>query len=520
VVDSRSASSPAERLRFHAGVVGAGTMGAGIAEAIAIAGLPVTLVDPDAAALERAVDGIRLRQAARVQRGRLTAAEAAAAVGRIAPSTGLADLRAAGLVIEAVPEDLALKHRVLAAVAAACDPGTVLASNTSSLLVSAVQREVDRPERVVGLHFINPAATMPLVEVVPGERTTPAVVEHAIGFARAIGKTPIRVADGIGFLVNRCARPFAGEALRIVQEGIASPEQVDRIARLGGGFRMGPCELCDLVGVDISLDVARSFYEQSFGEPRWRPSPLQARLVAAGRLGRKTGSGFYEYGDGPHRPADPPPPEAGGGDGRVVVVTGSGPLADELRARAVAAGFRSAGRPWLCVEAGVEPAPPRAGVPRIVLCAGASLGARENVDGAAGFHLAPPLAAARLAELTATGATDPQALARARAFFAALGLHTERVGDAPGLVLGRIVAQLVNEAHFAIAERVAEPGDVDLAMTLGLNHPRGPLAWLEAMGAEHVRAILAGLHRERSEERYRMAPMLRAITCTSGARSR
>ena len=239
---------------------------------------------------------------------------------------------------------------------------------------------------------------------------------------------------------------------------------------------MGPFELMDLVGIDVGFEVAQSFSALSFGEPRWRPSPIQAQLVAAGRLGRKTGRGFYEYEDGrPQRPADPEPPEPGGGDGRRIALLGSGAVADGLRERARAAGYdlTEGGPAELVVDAGVEPAGrPPGGAPLLVLCAGRSL-ARRGEPGAVGFHLLPPLEAVRLVELTRQPGLQPFATEAAEDFFSSLGLVHEWVEDAPGLVLGRIVCQLVNEALFAVGEGVGTAGDVDAGSRSASTIPAG-----------------------------------------------
>jgi 3-hydroxybutyryl-CoA dehydrogenase len=276
----------------------------------------------------------------------------------------------------------------------------------------------------------------------------------------------------------------------------------------------------DLVGIDVGFEVTKSFNELSFGEPRWRPNPIQARMVAAGRLGRKSGRGYYEYAeDGPYRPDDPEPPSAGGGDGTPLALLGDGPLAGGLRERARAAGYelREGGPAELVVDAGVHPELARAGspppplpggAPTIVLCAATSLAARGE-PGAVGFHLLPPLEDARLVELTRLPTTQSFACEAAEQFFGNLGFLTEWVDDAPGLVLGRIVCQLVNEAYFAIGEGVGSAQDVDTGLTLGLSHPHGPVAWGNAIGMAHVLGVLDGLWGERHEERYRAAPLLR-----------
>jgi 3-hydroxybutyryl-CoA dehydrogenase len=333
-----------------------------------------------------------------------------------------------------------------------------------------------------------------------------------------MGKRVIDAADGPGFLVNRCNRPFGLEALRLVQERVATIEEIDRICRLAGGFRMGPFELQDLVGIDTGFEVAKSFHELSFGEPRWRPSPLSAQMVAAGRLGRKTGHGWYAYGDAPHRPDDEPAPDPVPGDGRLVVVAGDLVVAHELLALAANAGFDARDPedaegevPWLAIDCGADPdEPPLQGGPLAMLCADAPLSVLDAGGAAVGFHVLPPLEASGLVELT-RGETTGVAAERAAELFAALGKRVAWVGDSPGLVLGRIVCQVINEAAFAVGEGVGSAADVDAGMVLGLNHPRGPLAWADAIGLDHVLAVLDGLYGELREERYRAAPLLRSL---------
>jgi 3-hydroxybutyryl-CoA dehydrogenase len=357
---------------------------------------------------------------------------------------------------------------------------------------------------------------MALVEVIAGLQSAPEALDVARATGRAMGKRVIDAADGPGFLVNRCNRPFALEALRLLQEQAADVETIDAVVR-SAGFRMGPFELQDLVGIDVGYEVSLSFHEQSFGEPRWRPSTLSARMVAAGRLGRKTGRGWYAYPR--ERAEDPPAPPAGGGDGRLVVVAGEVTVAAELRALAAQAGFDARDQdeaggdvPWLLVDCGADPGDePLQGGPVALLCADGSLHALDAGGAAVGFHALPPLESATLVELTRGNGTAPVAAERAAAFFAALGKRTAWVGDGPGLVLGRIVCQLVNEACFAVAEGVGSREDVDDGMVLGLNHPRGPFAWCEAIGVPHVLAVLDGLRIELGEERYRAAPMLRRL---------
>ncbi len=457
------------------GVVGAGTMGWGIAQLGCIGGFETVLHDPVPDALEAGAGRLRDALAKGAERGRWTGEEAAAAAGRLIAVPELAGLADCDLVVEAAPESLDLKRDLFRDLERGCREEAVLATNTSSLSVTAIAAGLERPERVCGMHFFNPPALMKLVEVVAGDATAEPALEAVSEVARAMGRTPIRAADAIGFVANRCARPFSLEALRLYGDGISEPEQIDRIVRIGGGYRMGPFELTDLVGVDVNFEVAKSFWEQSFHEPRWQPHPIQARMVAAGRLGRKAGRGYYEYGDGPHRPDDPSePPEAGVDPG------------GHANPRTIEAeGFDA-----------VNLAPP--GLPRLL----------EQLE--VGFVAMPDLDRAAVVEIVHGPQTTDAAISAAGAYFASLGKHVECVlRPVPGLVLGRLLCQLVNEAHFAVQQGVASAEDVDTALRLGLNHPRGPFEWCEEIGAEAVVAILDALHDELGEERYRVAASLR-----------
>jgi 3-hydroxybutyryl-CoA dehydrogenase len=369
------------------------------------------------------------------------------------------------------------------------------------------------PSRVVGLHFFNPAPLMALVEVIAGLESSAEALAVARAAGEAMGRRVIDATDGPGFLVNRCNRPFGLEALRLLQERIADVATIDAIVR-AAGFRMGPFELQDLVGIDTGFEVMKSFAELSFGEPRWRPSPLSAQMVDAGRFGRKTGRGWYVYEEGkPYRADDPSAPEPGGAEG-LVAITGWLAIADELRELAAGAGWTveeeaSGEVPWLIVDCGSEPdGEPAQGAPRVMLCAEGALHALDPGGPSAGFHALPPIG---IVELTRTPATADVAAQRAQRFFESLGKRTVWVQDAPGLVLGRIVCQVVNECAFALGEGVGGARDIDDGMVLGMNHPRGPLEWADAMGLDHVVMVLDGLREEYGEERYRAAPVLRRV---------
>src|SRR5436190_7927274 len=440
------------------GVVGAGTMGAGIAQLGVGAGMHTLLHDPIPEALEKGIERTRGGLGKWAERGREVDEGLLDSVSSL---DGLSDCE---LVIEAAPERLELKRELFEQLSEDA-PEAVLASNTSSIPITSIASAAAKPENVIGMHFFNPPPLMKLIEVIAADQSGERALEIARAACAAMGNQVIDASDGPGFLVNRCGRPFYTEALRLLQERVATHEQIDRICRMGGGFRMGPFELMDLVGIDVNFEVAKSFAELSFGEPRWRPNPIQSRMVAAGRLGRKAGRGYYDYAQDPYRPEDPELPGAANVD-----VAGTG----------------------------VE----------LVSCATRSLASQARPE-AVGFSLVAGPDTARLVELTRLPSTPQEACEAAERHFLDQGLHVEWVGDAPGLVLARIVCQLVNEAAFAIGEGVGSPEDIDVGLTLGLNHPRGPVEWGAAIGIDQVLAVVDGLYDDRREDRYRAAPVLR-----------
>lgn len=276
-------------------VIGAGTMGAGIAQLAAVRGCQVRLIDIDRKVVEHGLAGITKRQARSVEKGRITDAQRDEVLGRIKIGTAIEELGRVELVIEAVVENLDVKHKVFAALEAATSPDAILATNTSSLAISKIAEAVKNPSRVVGMHFFNPAPIMPLVEIIAGEKSDAAAVDKAYEVAKSWGKTPVRVKDTPGFIVNRVARGFYLEALRMLGEGVAGVDEIDNVMRRHGRFKMGPFELMDLIGIDVNYAVSMSVYEQ-FGRPaRLAPHEIQRRLVEAGHIGRKAGRGFYAH---------------------------------------------------------------------------------------------------------------------------------------------------------------------------------------------------------------------------------
>jgi 3-hydroxybutyryl-CoA dehydrogenase len=287
------------------GVVGAGTMGRGIAQLAALGGYATVLYDPLPGVAQSSAEALKQALDKGAARGRWSEEHAAAAAQRVQATEDVEQMAGAELAIEAAPERLQLKREIFNQLAETLGPEAVLASNTSSLRVSEIAAGVPQPERVVGMHFFNPPPLMKLVEIVAAERSSEQALAAATEVGERMGRTPIRAKDSPGFVANRLARPFSLESLRMLGDGVAAAPTIDRIVRLGGGFRMGPFELLDLIGLDVNLEIARSFFAQGGEVERWRPSPIQEQLVAEGKLGRKSGHGYYDYGEDSEREPEP-----------------------------------------------------------------------------------------------------------------------------------------------------------------------------------------------------------------------
>lgn len=492
------------------GVVGAGTMGAGIAQVAALAGHPVLLLDTAPGRADAAVEQVGAALDRLVGRGRLQAGVAGAARDRLTAASSVADLGPCALVVEAVAEVLDAKRDLMAALEAAVAGDGVLATNTSSLSVTDVAAGVRRPGRVLGLHFFNPAPVMRLVEVVAGEATDPAVVAEAAELMTAWGKTPVLVRSSPGFVVNRVARPFYGEAMRLLEQGVEAAT-IDAVLREGGGFPLGPLELTDLIGQDVNLATTRSVWEQTGHDPRFEPVAVQVALVADGRLGRKTGTGFYVH-DGETRvaaPAGTSPVRAGRAPTQVRLRGDWGPWAplwDRARRGGVVL---------------VEEDAAAGGEPRAELDGGVVV----PTDGrSAAEHAARLGRAVVVLDLVGDAATAPRwavtssddgaspALEQAVSVLRAAGSEVTVLPDVPGLLVARTVALLVDEACDVVARGVASAADVDTALRLGAGHPRGPLEWGDAIGPARVAALLDAL--APTGPRYRVSAALREAVRT------
>jgi len=499
-------------------IVGTGAMGAGIAQVAALAGHRVQLHDARFGAADAAKKGIAEALAKQTAKGRISQEGADAAVGRIKTVVTLPDACVAGLVIEAIVEDATAKRELYSRLENIVAPGCILATNTSSLSITELAAGLAHPGRVVGMHFFNPAPLMPLVEVVSGLATSREVADTIFATAAAWGKAPVHASSTPGFIVNRCARPFYGEALRLLAEGAADPATLDAVLREAGGFRMGPFELMDLIGLDVNFAVTKSVWEGFFRDPRYAPSVRQQELVAAGWLGRKSGRGFYDHAPQAVKPvpstepAQPPPAN--------ITLRGDAGLASPLVDRIAAAGIAvERDRADSRFPAGALHIAGRAGGAWLALTDGRTATARVAASGVrdlALFDLANDYATATRVALGRADTCGDDAWNAAVGVFCAAGIAVSRIDDVAGLVVMRIVSALANEAADAVVQRVAAAEAIDLAMKNGVNYPRGPLAWGDAIGATTVRDVLAHLIEQYGEDRYRISPLVTRRAATGG----
>ncbi|MFF9196530.1 3-hydroxyacyl-CoA dehydrogenase [Streptomyces sp. NPDC014779] len=477
-------------------VVGTGTMGQGIAQVALLAGHPVRLHDSAPGRAAEAVAGVTGRLDRLVEKGRLGKDERDAAVDRLHAAGALDELADAALVVEAIVEQLPVKQRLFADLEAVVAADAVLATNTSSLSVTAIAGGLAHPGRFVGMHFFNPAPLLPLVEIVSGHATDPAVATRAYETAKRWGKTPVRCTDTPGFIVNRIARPFYAEALRVFEEGVADPATIDAALRESGGFRMGPFELTDLIGQDVNEAVTRSVWESFYQDPKFTPSLAQRRLVESGRLGRKSGRGWFSYAEGAERPEPHTAPPAKA-PARVTVRGDLGPAQPlvDLFERAGVVVRRKKGDGFVELPSGVK-----------LSLADGETSFEYHQEDIVYFDLALDYEKAPRIVLSSREGIAPEGLAEAVGLFQALGKQVSVIGDVPGMIVARTVAMLADLAADAVERGVATAEDVDTAMRLGVNYPAGPLEWVARFGHRRAAALLHALHERYPTGRY--APSL------------
>ena len=480
------------RTDLVAGVVGSGTMGRGIAQVLAQSGVRTLMFDAQAGAAQKARQAVAQALGKLAEKGRLDAAALERTLARMEIVDSLDAMQPCQVVVEAIVEDLEAKQALFRALEERVSPACILASNTSSLSVTAMAAACKAPARVAGYHFFNPVPVLKVVEVVAGVRTEPWVTEALAGLARRFGHAPVACKDTPGFIVNHAGRAFVPEALRLLSEGVADFATIDRILVDAAGFRIGPFGLMDLVGLDVNHAVMKSMYQQYFEEPKYKPSFLVEPRVAAGLLGRKTGRGWYEYGnDGAALPV--PEPELP--SGRLESVW----IVPELRD--LFSGFDSKveSRPTGATVNFVAP------LGKDVTAAALELG----LDPARTVGVDPIFGFAKRRTLMVNPATRKEVRDGAHALLASDGVPVSLIHDSPGFVAQRVVAHIVNVGCDIVQMRIASPQDLDRAVTLGLGYPKGPLALGDALGPKNVLAILEAMHALYREPRYRPSPWLR-----------
>ncbi|WP_338771724.1 3-hydroxyacyl-CoA dehydrogenase PaaH [Massilia sp. METH4] len=495
-------------------VIGSGAMGAGIAQVAAAAGHTVKLYDARPEALAKAVDDIAGAFGKLAAKGRMSGGDAEAARGRLHAVPALADVADAALVVEAIVENLDAKRALFTELEGIVAAGAILATNTSSISVTAIGAPLRHPERLVGMHFFNPVPLMALVEIVSGLATEQAVAQAVHDTAAAWGKIPVHAKSTPGFIVNRVARPYYAEAWRLLNEGAADTATIDAVLREAGGFRMGPFELMDLIGHDVNYAVTKSVFDAFYGDPRFTPSVLQREMVDAGFLGRKTGRGFYRYADNavpPQPKSEPncPRPEY---VGYSLEAGANAALTAPMLARFEAHGLHVTRRTSAEGHQHGEAPAFHCNGAAIYLTDGRTATARARAnkhDDTVVFDLvldAPHAARIAIARADQCGEAAYQA---AVALFQSAGFAVTRLDDVPGLAVMRTVAMLANEAADAVHQGVCSAHAVDMAMQKGVNYPKGPLAWADEVGAGHIVKVLDNLAAAYGEDRYRVSPLLR-----------
>ncbi|WP_288254566.1 3-hydroxyacyl-CoA dehydrogenase [uncultured Hydrogenophaga sp.] len=479
------------------GVVGAGTMGRGIVQLFAQAGHTVRCHDAQPGAAAKAVEYVDGMFARAVEKGRMTAAAHEGARQRLKACDGLADLADCELVIEAIVEDLEVKRALFRELEGLLGDNAILASNTSSLTVAEIAAACQRPDRVAGLHFFNPVPLMKVAEVIAAVRTAPAVVQRLRELTEGAGHRAVVTADQPGFLINHAGRGLYTEGLRIVEEQVATPADVDDVLREALGFRMGPFELLDLTGLDVSSRVMASIYEQFQQEPRFRPSSLVAPRVAAGLFGRKSGEGWYRYVEGqqqrpPARAVPALPPAL------AVWVDPAASGATGLRELVVAAGAR------LVEDA--SNADLNLVMPWGNDATGTALSLGLDATRCVAVDPLPPLALRRTLMLTAV--TTPAARDAAHALLANDGTAVTLINDSPGFIAQRVMATIVNIAANIAQRGIASVADLEDAVRLGLGYPQGPLGWGDQLGADRMLEVLRAQLAATGDPRYRPSAWL------------
>lgn len=498
------------------GVIGAGAMGAGIAQVAAQAGHQVKLYDNREGVAQTSIDSMAKQLAKLVERNKFTAEQVQQILARLSVANSLDELSDTGLVVEAIVENIDVKKSIFDALETICSANCILASNTSSISITRLAAGMKHPERMVGMHFFNPAPIMKLVEVVSGLATDSDVATCVYETALNWGKKPVYAASTPGFIVNRVARPFYAESFRLRQEQVADCATLDALLKGAGGFRMGAFELTDMIGHDVNYAVTCSVFDAYYGDFRFQPSLIQKDLVDAGFLGRKSGQGFYSYKEGADKPQAQCVEVSPLDDGAVIKCEVSKDigylkgLVDRLSRAGVqvtevsdlAKGYLKIGDTFVALTDGR------------MACERAKDEALNDlvlVDLALDYQSATHIALSRSAS------TSEEAFNDVVQCLDLLGIKVSEVVDSPALVVMRTVAMLANEAADAVLQGVATAEGVDTAMCFGVNYPQGPLAWADSIGVDDVETVLSNLQQSYGEDRYRPSLLIRRIAMLEGS---
>ncbi|MCW7536359.1 3-hydroxyacyl-CoA dehydrogenase [Aquabacterium sp. A7-Y] len=485
---------------LHIAVVGAGVMGRGIAQIAAQAGVRVSLLDKRPGAAAEALRELQATFGRLVDKGKLTPELATAAGQRLHAAEAIQELAGCAAVVEAVVEDLGVKRALFAELEAVVGPDCVLASNTSSLSVTAIAAGLQRPQRVAGFHFFNPVPLMKIVEVIDGLLTEPWVTDFLLGLGRRCGHTAVRAKDTPGFIVNHAGRGYGTEALRLLAEGVAEFHQLDRILRDTAGFKLGPFELLDLTALDVSHPVMESIYHQYYEEPRFRPQPLTRQMLAAGLVGRKVGRGFYRYEAGQQERVEDAP--ASTARPARVWVSRAVPVAHQR----ITTLLQSLGA---VLDDGATPAADSLCIVTPYGHDATSCAVAEGLDASRTVAVDWLFDTRRRRVVMSTPLTSRETREAARGLLGADGVPVSLVRDSAGGVAPRVIATIVNIAAEIAQQGIAAPADIDRAVTLGLGYPVGPLAWGDRLGPATVLRILQDLQDSTGDPRYRASPWLR-----------
>lgn len=485
------------------GIIGCGVMGRGIAQIAVLAGAQVWLCDSRAGAATAARAELQATFAKLVEKGKLDQAKAAAAGEHLHACEALEQLADCHVIVEAIVEDLSVKKSLFTTLEGIIGPDTILASNTSSLSVTAIAAGMQHPERIAGFHFFNPVPLMKIVEAIGGLMTAPEIVDYLIALGRHWGHTAVRAKDTPGFIVNHAGRGYGTEGMRLLAEEVTTIATLDKILRDTAGFRLGPCELIDLTGLDVSHPVMESIYHQYYEEPRFRPQGLTRQMLTAGLLGKKVGHGFYRYDKDGKKEApanDDDPAQTAARPSSVWLSRARPELAERVAAIVAEAG--------IALEHGTGPSD-------TALCIVTPLGddattccVREGLDGKRTVGIETLLDMSRRRVVMSTPATDGAYLDMARGLLGADGTAVSVIRDSAGLVTQRVVAHIVNIACEIAQQGIADPADIDRAVTLGLGYPLGPLQWGDQIGINTVLTILKNLQEQTGDARYRPCPWL------------